>query len=424
MKPRLLPTNRRVGAFHLARWALCAAVFLNGPAAGIAAQPPVVTKPAVPTVVTTNLIRVTNTVLVTITNFVVETNLVVATNGIAGKPTPGLPPLNWVPPMDGYDWVQLKSGEWLKGRIKAMQDRKLEFESEELDDLTFDWKDVRQVRSEHIHDVLFLDRQTYSGPITITPTEVTVGGAEPHTHPRGDLLGITPGGATERSYWSGKLTVGLTMRAGNTEQLEFNSHASLQRRTPATRLSLDYLGNISSVDNVESANNHRVHGEFDLWLSRRLFLMLPFAEYYKDRFQNLDHRLTVGAGVGYDLIDRPALEWNITAGPAYQMNWFDSVPPGEEETKGAAALVFGSRFDWDITQRIDLILEYRGQFTRREIGETTHHGVSTLELELTKRLDLDISFIWDRINNPRAGADGVEPKRDDFRLVLGLGVDF
>jgi hypothetical protein len=35
-------------------------------------------------------------------------------------------------------------------------------------------------------------------------------------------------------------------------------------------------------------------------------------EYYTDPFQNLAHRVTLGAGVGYDLIDRPNVEWNIS----------------------------------------------------------------------------------------------------------------
>jgi CheY-like chemotaxis protein len=52
--------------------------------------------------------------------------------------------LDWVPPADGFDWIQLKSGEWLKGEIKAMQDRKLEVDSDKLNYLTFEWRDVRQ----------------------------------------------------------------------------------------------------------------------------------------------------------------------------------------------------------------------------------------------------------------------------------------
>jgi YD repeat-containing protein len=389
------------------------------------AEPAIAPTLAATPVVATNFVLVTNVVVVTVTNYVVTTNTVLSTNSLTASHTnSALPDLSWVPPEDRFDWIQLKSGEWLKGRLKAMQERTLEFDSDELNDLTFDWKDIRQVRSSRTIDALFVDGEKVSGPVTITPAQVAVGRAEPRVLPRDQLQSLTPGGSRERNYWSGKLSLGLTVRAGNTEQVEYNAQARLQRRTPATRLSLDYVGNVSSLDGVESANNQRVNTEFDLWLSRRFYLILPFAEYYTDPFQNLAHRVTLGAGVGYDLIDRPNLEWNITAGPAFQQAWFESSQPGEPTKKGTGALVFGSRFDWDITHRIGLILEYRGQYTSKEVGETTHHGVSTLSLELTKRFDLDVSFIWDRISKPKVGADGIQPKPDDFRLVVGLGIDF
>jgi putative salt-induced outer membrane protein YdiY len=372
-------------------------------------------------VVVTNIVLVTNYVQIpspaSITNQLSTFNSQLSTNSL-------LPDLNWVPPEDGFDWIQLKSGEWLKGWIKAMQERQLEFDSEELNDLTFDWKDIRQVRSSRALDLLFVDGRKMSGPVTITPEQVAVGGGEPQVFSRDQLQSLTPGGSRERDYWSGMMSLGLTMRTGNTEQAEYNAQARLQRRTPATRISLDYIGNISSINGVENANNNRVNTEFDLWLSRRFYLILPSVEYYQDPFQNLENRVTAGAGAGYDLIGRPNLEWNISTGPAYQHAWFESSEPGEPTQKGTVALMFGSRFDWDITQRIELILEYRGQYTSREVGETTHHAVGTLSLELTKRFDLDVSLIWDRISNPRVGADGVQPKPDDFRLVVGLGAHF
>jgi len=390
---------------------------------GLTAEPATALTPAVIPGVATNYVMVTNVVIVT--NYVITTKVVLTTNAVAfGRANSALPDLSWVPPEDRFDWIQLKSGEWLKGQLKAMQERKLQFDSDELNDLTFDWEDIRQVRSPRTLDVLAVDGQKVSGPVTITPEQATVGGAEPRVIPREQLQSVTPGGTKERNFWSGKLTIGLTLRKGNTESVEYNAQAHLQRRTPATRLSLDYIGNVSSADGAESANNHRVNTEFDLWLSRRFYLVLPSAEYYKDPFQNLEHRVTAGVGVGYDLIDRPNLEWNITTGPAYQYAWFDSAEPGEPTEKGAAALTFGSRLTWDITHRIKWILEYRGQYTSREVGETTHHGVSTLSLELTKRFDLDVSFVWDRITRPKVGSDLVQPKPDDFRLLVGLGVDF
>jgi len=378
--------------------------------------------PASP-VVATNFALVTN--IVVITNYVVTTNVVLSTNGPALKQSKSvLPDLSWVPPADTFDWIQLKSGEWLKGRVKAMQDRTLEFDSEELDDLTFDWKDIRQLRSSRTQDVLFVNQDEVSGPVIVTPGHITVGGATPRTFSRDDLQSITPGGSKERNYWSGKLSAGLTVSSGNTKSVDYNAQATLQRRTPATRFKFDYLGVVSSVDDVESANNHRAGVEFDYWLSRRLYLVVPYAEYFRDRFQNIDRRVTGVVGLGYDIVDRPTLEWNITAGPAYQYTWFDSVQPGEDDSRGTGALSFGSQFDWDITRRIDLILEYRGQYTSREVGETIHHSVSTLSIELTKRFDLDVSFVWDRTQHPKPDSNGDVPKQDDFRLIVGLGVTF
>ena len=376
--------------------------------------------PSLAPVVTTNFVIVTNMVLVT--NHPAISRFASATNQ-APTNSP-LPDLTWFPPEDNFDWVQLKSGEWLKGQIKAMQDRTLEFDSEELNDLTFDWKDIRQVRSPRMLDVLSVTGKMVSGPVTITPDQVTVGDTNASVFPRDQLQSLTPGGSKERNFWSGRAMLGLTLRAGNTRSVDYNSQMHLQRRTPATRFSLDYIGNVSSADGVESANNHRVNSEFDLWLSQRFYLVVPGVEYYKDPFQNLDLRLTGGVGIGYDIIDRPTMEWNITTGPAYQYAWFDSVEPGNPTSKGAAALTFGSRFKWDITHRIKWLLEYRGQYTSKQVGETTHHAVGTLSLELTKRFDLDVSLTWDRINQPKAGADSIEPKPDDFRLIVGLGVDF
>ncbi len=71
-------------------------------------------------IVATNYVLVTN--MVVVTNYFVTTNVVLGTNAFAFRPSSSaLPDLSWVPPEDSFDWIQIKSGEWLKGSIKAMQ---------------------------------------------------------------------------------------------------------------------------------------------------------------------------------------------------------------------------------------------------------------------------------------------------------------
>src|SRR5208282_5505081 len=107
------------------RWLLT--MFLASAAQCLGAEP----FSSSPPVVANGYVLVTN--IIVITNYVVTTNVVFDSNSVASTRTNAvLPDLSWVPPEDSFDWIQLKSGEWLKGRVKAMQERKLEFFSEEL----------------------------------------------------------------------------------------------------------------------------------------------------------------------------------------------------------------------------------------------------------------------------------------------------
>jgi putative salt-induced outer membrane protein YdiY len=369
----------------------------------------------------------------------VQTNVVItSTNIVSASPdTPALTRedfrTTWqIPPPDDtrYDWVQLKSGEWLKGEIKSLQRDKLSFDSDELDNLTFDWKDVHKLISPTLNTVLIDDgskRETVIGSLWITREKVIVDFEETVAYPREHLFGIVPGEPTEWNYWSGKVSLGLTLRGGNTEQVDYNARATFNRRTPSTRLTLDYLGNFGETDDIETANNHRVSASFDVFLSRSLFLRVPFGEYFRDPFQNIAHRATLGFGLGYDIFNRfnsSKVEWTVTLGPAYQQVWYDSVQPGEPLSEGTAALVLGTLYNWDITKRVEFTLKYQAQLTTSDTSSSIHHTEFIWELEITKRLDLDVSLIWDYTANPRPDAAGTVPKNSDYRLVLGLGLDF
>jgi putative salt-induced outer membrane protein YdiY len=349
-----------------------------------------------------------------------------AATEVAPQFNSALPDVSWVPPLDTFDWVQLKSGEWLKGTAKAMQDDELEFDSEELDNRTFDWKDIRQVRTGQgrVIQIKFINGELLTGGIIITPTQVTVNGTEQRTVPRDQLQSFTRGGAKERNYWSGKVDFGLTIRSGNTEQTDYNGQAHLKRRTPATRFKLDYIGNISEAAEARSADNHRVNAEFDVWMTRHFYLVVPYAEYFSDPFQNIAERDTIGVGLGYDIIAKPKMDWTISAGPGYQRVRYASTQPGDPTDKKNAAFALGSVFDWDITSWLEWILEYRGQLTSKEVGETTHHAVNTISIDITKRLDVDFSFVWDRITHPTPDVNGVVPLPDDYRFVVSLALDF
>jgi len=322
-----------------------------------------------------------------------------------------------------FDWIQLKSGEWLKGELIALYDDKLEFDSDELDNLTFDWDDVRQVRTGRVVQVRFMDR-TLTGRLVIDANTVQVLGDTTQQIDRAQLVSITPGESKESSYWSGNVTLGFNLRKGNSEQVEANSLASVRRRTVKNRIVLDYAGNYNITDETTVTNNQRANVGVDWFVTARFFVRPIVVEYLHDPFQNFANRWTIGAALGYQLVDTSRISWEFNVGPAFQHTKFVSVTEGESQGEKTGALWAGTTYTNELTKDIDYTLDYRFLLVKPEAGRYTHHFVTSLSIDSFGPLDFDISFVWDRVQQPRPEDSGLVPKKDDFRLIFGLGFDF
>jgi len=86
--------------------------------------------------------------------------------------------------------------------------------------------------------------------------------------------------------------------------------------------------------------------------------------------------------------------------------------------------VLQTSFKADITRRLKFSETIGVALTSEEAGRYSHHAVSTLEFEIKRHLDLDVSFVWDYLRNPQTESSGTVPQRSDFRLTLGIGVKF
>ena len=337
--------------------------------------------------------------------------------------------LSWLPPgvgHDGADWIQLKSGEWLRGELKYIQHKDVEFDSDELEEQSLKLKDVRQVYTAHRMSTQVEGQEPVYGFVVVSNGVVTVEGPEKTvTLPREELMGITPGGSSKRiRYWSGNAAVGVTLQSGNNSQTTINSSAELARRTPNTTLLLDYLGNYSEVNGTKNANNDRGNLTYDVRLNRAWFVRPVDFECYHDPLINIAYRLTGGVGAGYYIFDQPGLEWRVSAGPGFQYTRFDTVEPDQADSASTASGGIQSYFEYDLTKRLTFKQSLQSTVTDREAGQYTHHAVSTLEYEIKHHLNLDVSFIWDYLRNPQARSDGSIPEKSDRYLTVGFGVRF
>ena len=332
-----------------------------------------------------------------------------------------------IPPTDKFDWVQTTSGEWLKGELKVMYSGNLEFDSDEFGIQNIDWDDVEQFRGTGQKRISIDDPDepvTYVGELIVTKDKVSIGTSEGKKEfPRSKVIAITQDARTEWDNWAAKISFGLNFTRGNSTQTDFTAKINVMRRTPDNRFVVDYLGNISENSNAQTVNNHRLNTFFDMFVAKKYFFRPVFAEYFKDKFQNIDYRGTLGVGGGYHIIDTPETTWDVSGGPGYRKTRYISVAPGDSEEVDTPALIVGTFYDTTLTKTVDFNAGYNLGIVNKESGTYTHHAIATFEIELTSILDFDVSFVWDRTQDPQVRADGTTPKQDDFQLLLTLGVD-
>ncbi len=232
----------------------------------------------------------------------------------AGKPV-------WAPAgafPEGFDWIQLTSGEWLKGDLKVLYNDSLEFDSDELDLLKFDWEDVHQVITHEPQSIRIEDPEaknyrvwdvdgltdTVKGILHIEGDRVIVHTDEgTKEFDRNNLVSIAPGTERELDYWSAKITLSLDVSQGNSEQLNYSSYAEAKRRTALSRFYIDYRGIYATTFGTVTANSQRASSYYDIFSTRRFFWRPIMVDYFRDTFANIDSRASLGAGLGYTLID-------------------------------------------------------------------------------------------------------------------------
>lgn len=335
------------------------------------------------------------------------------------------------PPDKKFDWIQLKSGEWLKGELRVMYNYSLEFDSDELELLHFDWEDIKQIRTAGPERVRIESSIPGDKPFTVVGvlnlrdgTLYVVSGDQTREFDRVRIVAIAENAVKELDRWTGKLTLGANRRGGNTDTTDASLKVNMKRRTAVSRFVTDYLGNYSQAEGETTSNNQRLNTHYDIFETRKFFWRPVAAEYYRDRFVNIEHQVYGGTGFGYNVIRSPRTEWELSGGVGVIYKRYVSVAPGENLEQTSASVGLGTVFETDVTSWVHYLLDYSFRIVKKDSGRYLHHLITTLETDLIHNLDLDVSFVWDRVQDPQQTADGDLPKKDDYQFIVGVGYEF
>lgn len=327
---------------------------------------------------------------------------------------------------DDFDWVQLVSGEWIKGEIKRMRGENLEFDSDKLDMLNIDFNDVALVHAPRIGTYVFDGRVSESGKSVIIEDKVIIDTNEgTKVFPRSELQSIVEGGEREKDWWWFKLGFGLTLNKGNTDQFTYDSSFDVRREDRLTLLRLAYNATFGRTDGVQNVRRHLVNLDFSVFLSKRWFLTPVWSQFLNDKFQNIRFRATPATGAGVHIIDEANVTWDFQTGIGYHfLRYRDESAVNGKNPQNDVFIPLLTYADFDITSDIGLTMSWLTNLVVSTIGNTNHTGRANLAIELTSVLNLDVAFLFLRTEDPAPPPDpGVTIEKNDYQLIVGVSLE-
>jgi hypothetical protein len=325
---------------------------------------------------------------------------------------------------DTYDWLRLTSGEWLKGRLKRLREDEIEFDSDKLNLVTFEWGKVDRLHCPQVNTYVFEDKLDIVGRAVITADKVLIETAEGvQSYDRAGLLSIVDGEPRERNWWSSKLGAGLSLNTGNTNQGSFNSYFELTRADYRTRSRLRYDGTVGFTDRQQNVNRHIGNAALRLFMSRRWYFIPAAAQLLNDRFQNIKFRATPGTAAGAHLFDTKKWEWDLDAGLGYQYIEFLSIGAGVRNPQNDGFISVGTWAELEFVEDVELELEWRTNVVYTTLGNTNHTGRAKFSVEITDIFDFETSFLFLRTEQPPPREDGSVPARNDYQLIVSVALE-
>jgi putative salt-induced outer membrane protein YdiY len=121
---------------------------------------------------------------------------------------------------------------------------------------------------------------------------------------------------------SGGAGAGILASGGNTSVNSLRLDGDAVVRMRDNRYTFNGDVNRAEDRGATTAQNWTISARYDRFLTPRIFIN-GNAIFTNDRFRDLDLRAAYGAGLGYQVLDRPMIKFNVDAGVGYVNENFD-----------------------------------------------------------------------------------------------------
>jgi len=321
------------------------------------------------------------------------------------------------------DEVLFKNGDRLTGKIVHLLDGKMVFKSDIGGDVTVNLSDIQTLSSADPIEVNLKDSTGFKQKvISGSPGRFGIEGTEATKAQEfavADIVSINPP-VKPIPKWTGSLSAAVTSTHGNTKTETISASANMTKRTEKdrTQLSADYAKG-EQEDRVTGADETiedwwRAKGKYDYFFSKKKYAYAD-GRYEKDAVSQLDRRVIVGGGGGYQWIESENTNFSTELGLASLYEKFDN----QTESNSELSTQIGYNFDKKLTKKTKFThdLTYYPAIDKfSDYFLTTTAGVRT---DFSGSFFATFKTIFNYDETPAIGAH-----KTDVKYFLGLGYSF
>lgn len=318
------------------------------------------------------------------------------------------------------DEIVFINGDRLIGKIDHAQDGKLVFNSDVAGKVTIDTSKIQTFSTDeaievHLKDGSVLVRKVVSskaGKFAIEGTETV----KAQDFDLADISSINP----PKPKWTGNVSAALASTHGNTKTEAISASVNLSKRTEKdrTQLSADYArGKQEDPDTGEdktTENWWRTKAKYDYFFTKKFYGYLD-GRYETDKIAELDRRVIVGSGGGYQWIESENMNFSTEAGLASLYEKFENQT--DSNTNLSAQL--GYNFDKKLAKGLKFIHDLTYYPSTEKFSDYYLTSTGEIRTHFTENMFLNFKVILNYDASP-----AVDAGTTDTKYMLGLGYSF
>jgi putative salt-induced outer membrane protein YdiY len=315
------------------------------------------------------------------------------------------------------DEIVFTNGDRLTGKINHAVDGKLVFISDMAGKMTVEISKIQTFSTDEAIEVHLKDGNVLTQKIVnATAGKFAIEGTETVKAQDFDVAAISSINPPPKPKpkWTGNVSAAVTSTHGNTKTEALSASANLSKRTEndRTTISADYArGEQEDPDTGEQKKTEdwwRTRAKYDYFFSKKFFG-------YLDKIAELDRRVIVGGGAGYQWIESENMNFSTEGGLASLYEKYKNQTDSTTEL----SIQLGYNFDKTLAENLKFIHDLTYYPSIDKFSDYYLTTTGEIRANLTERMFANFKVILNYDATPAIGAGST-----DTKYLLGLGYSF